>query len=85
MKYFLLILFFSASAFAQRQVTIFFDFDKSELTSIAEEQLKSVFSDPQLQITKIYGYCDWKGDKVYNDSLSYARVNSVYNLSLIHI
>ncbi|MGV8992939.1 MAG: OmpA family protein [Flavobacterium sp.] len=79
MKYFLLILFFSASAFAQRQVTIFFDFDKSELTSIAEEQLKSVFSDAQLQITKIYGYCDWKGDKVYNDSLSYARVNSVYN------
>lgn len=78
MKYFIFILFFSITAAAQRQVTVFFDFDKSELTSIAEEQLKSVFSDPNLYITKIYGYCDWKGNKVYNDSLSYARVNAVY-------
>ena len=66
------------TAAAQRQVTVFFDFDKSDLTPIAQEQLKSIFSDPQLRITKIYGYCDWKGDKVYNDSLSYARVNTVY-------
>ncbi len=70
---------FSLSAAAQRQVTVFFNFDKSDLTPIAQEQLKSVFSDPKLRITKIYGYCDWKGDKTYNDSLSYARVDAVYD------
>lgn len=74
-----MLLFFSISTFAQRDVTVFFDFDKSELTPIAQEQLKSVFSNPKLRITKIYGYCDWKGDKVYNDTLSYARVDAVFN------
>ena len=79
MRILFILLFFTLSTFAQRQVTVFFDFDKSDLTPIAQEQLKSVFSNPQLRITKIYGYCDWKGDKTYNDSLSYARVDAVYN------
>lgn len=78
MKYLLLILFFSMTVAAQRQVTVFFDFDKSDLTVIAQEQLRSVFSDPKIRITKIYGYCDWKGGKTYNYSLSYARVETVY-------
>ena len=79
MRILFILLFFTLGTFAQRQVTVFFDFDKSDLTAIAQEQLKSVFSNPQLRITKIYGYCDWKGDKTYNDSLSYARVDAVYN------
>ena len=78
MRLVIFILFFSITAVAQRQVTVFFDFDKSDLTPIAREQLKSVFSNPELRITKIYGYCDWKGGTTYNDSLSYARVDAVY-------
>ncbi len=78
MRLVVLILFFSITAAAQRQVTVFFDFEKSDLTPIAQEQLKSVFSNPTLKITKIYGYCDWKGGSTYNDSLSYARVDAVY-------
>lgn len=79
MRLLLIFIFFTINIVAQRQVTVFFDFDKSDLTPIAQEQLKSVFSDPKLRITKIYGYCDWKGDKTYNDGLSYARVDAVYN------
>lgn len=79
MRILLILLFFTIHAAGQRHVTVFFDFDKSELTPMAQEQLKSVFLNPQLRITKIYGYCDWKGGRTYNDSLSYARVDAVYN------
>ncbi len=79
MRFIIFILFFSITAVAQRQVTVFFDFDKSDLTPIAKEQLKSIFSNPKLRITKIYGYCDWKGGNTYNDSLSYARVDAVFD------
>ena len=53
MRILFILLFFTLSTFAQRQVTVFFDFDKSDLTPIAQEQLKSVFSNPQLRTTAI--------------------------------
>src|SRR5690606_38408694 len=31
-----------------------------------------------VEVSKIYGYCDYKGSSAYNDSLSLQRVDEVY-------
>jgi len=36
-------------------------------------------NNPKIEVTKIYGFCDWKGNNNYNDSLSLKRVNTVFN------
>ena len=37
-----------------------------------------ISSNEDIEVSKIYGYCDWKGTNHYNDTLSLKRVDAVY-------
>ena len=75
-----LLLLFPAIITAQERVTIFFDFNKYELNPKAIAVLNSwIAKGDDFEVTKIYGFCDWIGTNVYNDSLSLKRVNTVFN------
>lgn len=63
---------------AQDQLTVFFDFDKHNLNEKAGSQLQQWSqNNPKIEVTKIYGFCDWKGTNTYNDSLSLKRIYAV--------
>lgn len=86
MKKLLTLLLFPLLAFAQPtepghlSVDIFFDFDKYVLTDEAVGIIeKTIQENPNIVVSKIYGYCDWKGSNAYNDTLSLKRVREVYH------
>lgn len=75
----LFVLFFSLLSSAQK-VEVFFDFDKYQLNDIAAEKLnRAIESNSNMEVSKIYGFCDWKGSNDYNDTLSLKRVDEVYH------
>jgi outer membrane protein OmpA-like peptidoglycan-associated protein len=64
-------------------LTIYFDFDKYELTGKAKKQVDSFFVNRQgIAVTRIElsGHCDFIGSDPYNDILSTRRVNKVKQL-----
>jgi len=81
MKYLTFILFFyTLSLSAQESLEVFFDFNKSEINLVAKQKLEDwIANEKEIEVTKIYGYCDWKGTNHYNDTLSLKRVKEVYN------
>lgn len=80
MRVLVLFLIFSLSAFAQEKVEVFFEFNKSELTTDAQRTINDYLAQGKdVEVSKIYGFCDWVGTNVYNDSLSLQRVASVYD------
>ena len=65
---------------AHRTVDVFFEFDKYFLTDDAVATLeKTLPENPNIVVSKIFGYCDWKGSNGYNDTLSLKRVREVYH------
>jgi outer membrane protein OmpA-like peptidoglycan-associated protein len=78
MKLKLLFLILAYSAVAQQKATVFFDFDQYHLNQDAIEKLNEITSGKAIEVSKIYGFCDWKGTNSYNDTLSLQRVNAVY-------
>jgi len=65
---------------SQAKVTVFFDFNRHDLNENAIEKLNGWISEGKdIEVTKIYGFCDWKGSNIYNDTLSVKRVNAVFN------
>ena len=78
-KHLLFILVFTfLSSQAQDKLTVFFDFDQASLNAIANTQLQNwVSENPNIEVLKIYGFCDWKGSNSYNDSLSLRRIATV--------
>lgn len=81
MKYLPFILFFYAlSLSAQESLEVFFDFNKSEINLVAKQKLEDwIANEKDVEVTKIYGYCDWIGTNHYNDTLSLKRVKEVHN------
>lgn len=74
-----LILFYTLSNFAQQKLEIFFDFNKSDINDVANQKLNSWLEyNKDIEIQKIYGFCDSKGTNFYNDTLSQKRVASIY-------
>ncbi len=74
----ILFLFLASQVFSQERLTVFFDFDADALNENAVRQLNSwIAGNDYIQVSKIYGFCDWKGSNSYNDSLSVRRVRSV--------
>ena len=61
---------------------IYFDFDKSELSSISKKEIKKFLEKYENVISKflIVGHTDTKGSKDYNYKLSIERANVVKNL-----
>ncbi|MGG7035723.1 MAG: OmpA family protein [Flavobacterium sp.] len=81
-KYLLLFFVFSVSkAFSQEKTTVYFDLDHSEPTASSIGELKDwALRNKEVEILKIYGYCDSIGSLKYNDQLAAKRVNSIYEI-----
>lgn len=71
------LMLFTAVLHAQ-QLTLYFDFDRYDLNPNAQAQLQTwLVENPNIEVSKIYGFCDWKGSNHYNDTLSVKRVKTV--------
>ncbi|MES2748268.1 MAG: OmpA family protein [Bacteroidota bacterium] len=78
-KYLFLFLLFSIGSNAQEKLNVYFDFDKHELTDETIKKINTWIAEGKnYQVTKLYGFCDWKGTNLYNDTLALKRVNEVY-------
>lgn len=72
--------FYALSLSAQEKIEVFFDFNKSDITTVSQQKLENwMATNKDIEVTKIYGYCDWKGTNHYNDTLSLKRVKAVYD------
>jgi outer membrane protein OmpA-like peptidoglycan-associated protein len=68
------------TGYGQHRVTVFFEFDEDVLDSTAIEKIDNTFAAyGRVEVSKIYGFCDWKGTNGYNDSLSVRRVRAVFD------
>ena len=75
-----LFVLFSMLTSAQQKLDVYFDFDKYDLNEPAVKKINSWIAEGKnYQVTKLYGFCDWKGTNSYNDSLAIKRVNQVFN------
>jgi outer membrane protein OmpA-like peptidoglycan-associated protein len=82
MKYYFLyiFLFCFVSLNAQKNFAVYFDFDQYNLNENAQNQLQLWHAEnPNIEVLKIYGFCDWKGSNSYNDTLSVRRVQTVFD------
>lgn len=78
--YLLFLCLFNGLYAQQNQLEVFFDFNKYDINPAAKEKLDHWLAENKnIEVTKIYGYCDWKGTNGYNDTLSLKRVNQIYN------
>jgi len=77
-KILLFFLFAISALHAQERLTVFFDFNQHYLNDDATKKLNKWLADTDnIEVTKIYGFCDWKGTNSYNDSLSIRRMKTV--------
>lgn len=74
------LLFFCCQLYAQQKLDVYFDFDKYDLNAQAIQNLNSWIAEGKAyKVTKLYGFCDWKGSNGYNDTLALRRVHAVYD------
>lgn len=81
-----LALFLCTAGHSQRSITVYFDFNKYNITEAAKTRLDSfLYAEkqnlPRLAIT-LSGHCDVTGNDIYNDKLSEQRVMAVKNYLL---
>lgn len=78
-KYLLLwLLLGTAQLWGQQQFMVFFDFNQYGFNPTALQKLEKWVAESEgVEVSKIYGFCDWKGSNLYNDSLSVRRVKTV--------
>ena len=82
-KYIFIFFIISFSSFSQEKLDVYFDFDKYELNDDAIKKINSwIATGKDFEVTKMYGFCDWKGTNKYNDTLAVKRVMKVYNFLL---
>jgi outer membrane protein OmpA-like peptidoglycan-associated protein len=78
-KILLILLFLSTISFSQKKIEVFFNFNEHTLNPPAITMLNNwIASNENIEVSKIYGYCDWVGSNQYNDSLSIRRANEVF-------
>ena len=78
-KIIFIVVLITFSASAQEKLSIYFDFDQHQLNDAAVKKINSWIAEgKKYQVTKLYGFCDWKGTNTYNDTLALKRVNEVY-------
>lgn len=78
-KYVLLLLLISFSAVsAQEKFTVYFDFDIHQTNSDSNLKLADwITKNKDVEVERIYGFCDSVGSHEYNDKLAVRRVNWV--------
>ena len=59
---------------AQEQVTFYFDFNDASLKTALKQKLTNKLLENKIEISKIEGFCDWKGTNDYNTELALKRV-----------
>jgi len=65
--------------YSQEKLNVYFDFDKYNLNEQGVKKINSWIAEGKnYEVTKLYGFCDWKGSNEYNDTLAMKRVNTVY-------
>ena len=81
MKKILIIVFMmSFCVEAQEKFNVYFDFDKYDLNEAAVKKINTWIAEGKdYEVTKLYGFCDWKGTSQYNDTLALKRVYVVYD------
>ena len=80
MKKYLFIFLCSFNLMAQEKFNVYFDFDKYDLNDASINKINSWIAEGKsYRVTKLYGFCDWKGSNSYNDTLAVKRVNAVYD------
>lgn len=72
-----LFLLIAYSSSAQYETSVYFDFDKADLTKNATVRLDSLISNKKVASLDIYGHCDQLGSKEYNYKLSERRADAV--------
>lgn len=77
---FIVLIFNYFAVVSQERLEVFFDFNQSNLTQTSLSKLNSwMVANEKIEVSKIYGFCDWVGSNKYNDSLSLKRVEEVFN------
>ncbi|MFI0490623.1 OmpA family protein [Flavobacterium sp.] len=81
LKLFLALVFLNIGTItAQEKLEVFFDFDQYEINADTNQKITDwINTSKNIEVQKIYGFCDWKGTNPYNDTLSLKRVYSVYD------
>lgn len=80
MKTIIALILFSLPIFSQEKLDVYFDFDKYDLNDATIKKINSwIAIGKNYEVVKLYGFCDWKGTNLYNDTLALKRVNMVYN------
>ncbi len=78
-KYSLLFLMVPMFFYSQEKLNVYFDFDKYDLNEQGVKKINSWIAEGKnYEVTKLYGFCDWKGSNEYNDTLAMKRVYTVY-------
>ena len=68
-------LLISIISFAQAKLDVYFDFDKYDLNEAAVKKINTWIAEGKdYEVTKLYGFFDWKGTSQYNDTLALKRV-----------
>ncbi len=84
-KHIFITIIFTVNTFSQQKIEVFFDFNQHQLS---EESLKKIntwiVENQNIEVSKIYGFCDWVGSNSYNDTLSVKRVNTVFEYLQSH-
>lgn len=79
-KYSLLFLLIPMFFYSQEKLDVYFDFDKYDLNEQGVKKINSWIAEGKnYEVTKLYGFCDWKGTNQYNDTLAMKRVYTVYD------
>lgn len=76
------LLMFSLTALGQQSTTVYFGFDKWELTTEAQQSLENLLRQKPFASLSIYGHTDQIGSEEYNRALSNRRADAVRNFLL---
>jgi outer membrane protein OmpA-like peptidoglycan-associated protein len=79
LKCFFIVLLFTVQSYGQeKQFIVFFDFNKDVPNESSQNKIDMwVLENKNIEITRVFGYCDSVDDSKYNKDLAKRRVNSV--------
>ena len=79
LKCFFIVLLFTVQSYGQeKQFIVFFDFNKDVPNESSQNKIDMwVLENKNIEITRVFGYCDSVDDSKYNKDLAMRRVNSL--------
>jgi len=80
MRYLILMLTLSYSAYSQEKFTVYFDTDKYVLNENQNKIFNSFLEKKDIKVKKVTGFCDFRASNAYNYQLGLNRANSILSL-----